>query len=89
MENQIVEARPFYHNESIQYGYGRILYSGHDIANDGIYRDAGWVLPGGRRTADRSEAFQAAMAIDRLTKTSSVYSTKRIDGWLKTLENND
>jgi hypothetical protein len=67
-ENPFTHVNPFRHPKNIQVGVGRILWGTACRPLNGYYCDgvckgaaeAGWVLPGGRRTTNRSEAEAAA-----------------------------
>ena len=58
------ELRPYHHQKNITVGRGRILYDSTGGIKDGKWCQAGWVLPGGRRTTDAVEAISAATWID-------------------------
>lgn len=69
-----IPIEPFRHDQNITVGRGRILYGSacrpvlkvDDEGNvlRGVLK-AGWVLPGGRRTQNGSEAVAAATWIDQ------------------------
>lgn len=54
------EAR-FDHPKNINYGQARVIY-----AMPVAYRPLGWVMPGGMRTTDYSEAYACAVRMDAL-----------------------
>ena len=58
-------AAVFIDPRNITVGVGRILYDTTRIPN-------GWVLPGGKRTDNRDEAWYAAAAIDRMARGGTV-----------------
>lgn len=59
-------AFPFEHKNNIKVGNGRVLWDLATTDISGIIHPAGWVLPGGMRTASKYEAHAAATEIDRL-----------------------
>lgn len=55
----------FYHPKNIKIGLGRIIWT-----PETYFTAAGWVLPGGRKTADEAEARHAAEYIDRVLRAA-------------------
>ena len=63
----MTEETHFHHQKNIQVGRGRILYDETGGIKGGQWHPPGWVLPGGARTGDFTEAYKAAEEIDRLS----------------------
>lgn len=57
----------FQHPMNIYIGKGRVLWGEATTDMRGTYHPAGWVLPGGRRTAVRSIAELVARNIDKIS----------------------
>lgn len=66
-EDEGIGHATLWHPRNIQSGLGRIVW-----AAESYERAAGWVLPGGRRTADESEARHAAECIDRILRSAGM-----------------
>ena len=58
---QYDKAPPFCDPKNINYGSARVIWAPGDKAHA-----PGWVLPGGRRTADKAKAMLCAHAMDAL-----------------------
>ena len=58
----------FHHANNLQYGRGRLLWAGALHRDNGTQLPEGWVLPGGRRTQDATEALEVAQYIDSISR---------------------
>jgi hypothetical protein len=63
----MTEETHFHHVKNITVGRGRILYDETGGIKGGQWHPPGWVLPGGARTGDFTEAYKAAEAIDLMS----------------------
>ncbi len=60
------KAPRFDHPENITVGKARVIYALAVIGFSKVIYPEGWVLPGGRRTQDKIEAYRAAEAMDQM-----------------------
>jgi hypothetical protein len=60
----------FSHKRNISVGTGRVLWAPGTTDVSGTVHEAGWVLPGGRRTTDEGVARAAAQTLSDLASAS-------------------
>ena len=60
------KAPPFNHPLDMTVGKARVIYAQAVIGFSKVIYPEGWVLPGGRRTQDKIEAYRAAEAMDQM-----------------------
>ncbi len=63
----MTDPQPYHLPKNITVGRGRILYDETGGIKNGQWHPPGWVLPGGARTGDFTEAYKAAEAIDLMS----------------------
>lgn len=58
----------FCHPNNLEFGKARLIWAEEVPVSVGVFRPAGWVVPGGARITDRSRALEIVAAMDALSK---------------------
>jgi hypothetical protein len=81
MNPQVPNPNPYFHRDNIPRGNATILYAEADVAYDGVWRPAGWVLLGGKRTSSRDDAEAYAWRVSALYSQLEAQRPKAGETW--------